>query len=186
MLKDRYIHNKLGIPIQTLQNWKKTEGYTFLLYNFLVNQSTKSFDKNIDFLLDQTGYSLMRLDELTELVRKNWSLLAEYTDYELIDTPPPPTGDKEWLYLAALHCDSQQSLVMRFVSGIFDKEDKLTDDYEKITRVFNKEGFTQPKIVYVVNAIKKPKYFASHTDTVSMITYSELVTKFTEEKIVII
>lgn len=186
MLKDRYIHNKLGIPIQTLQNWKNTEGYTYLLYSFLVSQSKESFDKSMDHLLNQTDYSLMNLSELTELVRSNWTLIDEYSDYELIDTVPASTKKEEWLYLAALHTDSEQSLVIRFVSGIFDKKDKLIRDKEKINSVFNTRGFKEPNIIYVVNAIKKPTYLKDHKDTISMITYTDFVKKFTEEKIIII
>lgn len=185
MLKDKYIHDRLGIPIQTLQNWKKSEGYTYLLYSFLVNQNQKSFDLKIDSLLDDEEYKLMTLRELTAMVEVNWNKMEGYSDYRLI-TESSSEDKEESLSLSGIHSDGKQSIIMRFVSGIYDKEEKLKNDIKHIVKIFDKEGLEKPKIIYVVNTIKNPKYFGSYKDYVSMISYSDLVKKFTQDKIIII
>jgi len=186
LLKDKYIHKKLGIPIQTLQNWKKAEGHTFLLYNLLVSQNKNSFDLSVQFVLDQTGYKLIEIHELVNLVKENWNKIEKYSHYKIVEADSPD----EWQYLAAIDENGNESLVIRFISGMFDKEEKLKKDAEKINNLFDEADLPRPKVVYVVNTIKKAKYFTSeknnYKDYISIITYADMIKKFTNDKIIII
>lgn len=47
-MKDIEITKNIGIPAQTLQDWKKSDGWRFILYNFLKRKEFIEIEKDIE------------------------------------------------------------------------------------------------------------------------------------------
>ncbi len=47
-MKDIEITKNIGIPAQTLQDWKKSSGWRFILYNFLKRKEFIEIEKDIE------------------------------------------------------------------------------------------------------------------------------------------
>jgi len=187
MLKDRAIHEKLGIPIQTLQNWKKSDGYTFLLYQYLIHQDQEKFDDKVQSILDLNNYVLMKPKEFAILIKEHWNEFNEFSDYKPLDSVVAKDDEEDQTYiLAEPKNDSKLTLVIQFVSGFSKRKDLFDKGLEKINNLYIETGLKKPKIIYVASSVTQPKYFGEYEQELSLITYSELYKRISDQKVLIV
>lgn len=187
LLKDKFIHDNLGIPIQTLQNWKKSEGSTLLLYNFLADHTPEDFKAIAKDVVDREKYILMNPEEFATLVKKHWDMFDVFSDYDPIDPVASLSKEDLQVILPATHKeDSRKTLAIRFVSGMSKRADLFKASITKTNELYRKSGLEIPKIIYVSITATEPKYFDEYSQEISIISYSELFEKFSNKKILIV
>lgn len=189
MIKDRFIHEKLGIPIQTLQNWKRSEGYTFLLYQFLKHQDEDLFKETATDIAKLYKYELMKAEDFAKLVKEHWGKFDFLSDYVPIDPVSSKSEDDSQVLLAATYKhdeNSKKTLLLNFVSGVSKQKKLFETGLNKINTIYTKGELKKPKIIYIATTATEPKYFGEYDQELSLISYAELFEKISAKKILIV
>ena len=187
MLKDKFLHDKLGIPLQTLQNWKKSDGYTSLLYHYLRHQDKDKFVTDVEGVASFYKYDLISPLEFSKLIEKNWDKFDIFKDYTLtLPSETNSTNGEEQSNLLALKTDqSKQILVVRFVYALSKRKTQFFKEVDDIISgiTIDSHELDTPKIIYVTSTTTEPAYFSDLNHDVSMINYSELYKIISDKKI---
>jgi hypothetical protein len=192
MLKDRFIHDTLGIPIQTLQNWKKSEGHNFLLYQYLVNQDKEKLKKDVQKIIDYHDYVLKTPEECSLLVEQNWEKFPQFDGYKPEETTDIKIGDDKLVTTIAFSKpDSSKHLnllVIRYAYALSRRKEVGLKEIESIVNAASQPHINPKtvKIVYVTTSGTAPTYFAKAECEVLLLTYTELYRIISDDKILIV
>ena len=192
MLKDKSIHDKLGIPLQTLQNWKKSEGYTQLLYQYLAHQDMDTFEKDVAKTTTFYDYILMTPEEFSSLVEENWDSYDLFKSYGFGNTKSTDIADGKSVVSVSTRKDSVNGklkmLILRYVYTMSKREKLFKKEIDSIIKSVSKRGLDESdvKIVYITSSNTEPSYFSEIAHDISMVSYSELHKIISDKKILII
>ena len=192
MLKDKFIHDKLGIPLQTLQNWKKSEGYTQLLYQYLAHQNIETFEKDVEKITTFYDYELMTPEEFSSLVEKNWNKYDLLKDYGFGNTKSADIVDEKTVISVATRKDSidgkLKMLILRYVYTMSKRAEPFIKEVDSIIKSVSEQGLNESdvKIIYITSSNTEPLYFSQIAHNISMVSYSELYKVISDNKIIII
>jgi len=192
MLKDKYIHDKLGIPLQTLQNWKKSEGYTKLLYQYLAHQNKGTFEKDVEKITDFYDYTLMTPEEFSSLIEENWNRYDLFKDYGFGNTKSADIVDEKTIISVATKKDSVDGklkmLILRYVYTMSKRAEPFMKEVDSIIESVSEQGIDESdvKIIYITSSNTEPSYFSKIEYEISMVSYSELYKIISDKKILVI
>jgi len=188
----KQIHDILGIPLQTLQKWKKSEGHTFLLYQYLVHQDQKKFETDARKIIDFYDYDLMTPEEFSHLVEKNWEKLSWFKGYKPGETVDIEIGDEKMVTTIALSNPNKDGemnlLVIRYAYALSRRKDVGLKEIERIIEAASNPHINQNtlKIIYVTTSGTEPSYFNDAGCDVSLLTYAELYKTLSDKKVLIV
>ena len=192
MLKDKFIHDKLGIPLQTLQNWKRSEGYTQLLYQYLAHQNMDTFEKDVEKITTFYDYTLMTPEEFSVLVEKNWNKYDLFKDYRFANTKSADLADEKTVLSVATKNNSidgkLKMLILRYVYTMSKRADTFIKEVDSIIESISEQGLDKSdvKVIYITSSNTEPSYFSKISHDISMVSYSELYKIISDKNILII
>jgi len=192
MLKDKFIHDKLGIPLQTLQNWKRSEGYTQLLYQYLAHQNMDTFEKDVEKITTFYDYTLMTPEEFSVLVEKNWNKYDLFKDYRFANTKSADLADEKTVLSVAIKNNSidgkLKMLILRYVYTMSKRADTFIKEVDSIIESISEQGLDKSdvKVIYITSSNTEPSYFSKISHDISMVSYSELYKIISDKNILII
>ena len=192
MLKDKFIHDKLGIPLQTLQNWKRSEGYTQLLYQYLAHQNMDTFEKDVEKITTFYDYTLMTPEEFSVLVEKNWNKYDLFKDYGFSNTKSADLADEKTVLSVATKNNSidgkLKMLILRYVYTMSKRADTFIKEVDSIIESISEQGLDKSdvKVIYITSSNTEPSYFSEIPHDISIMSYSELYKIISDKKILVI
>jgi hypothetical protein len=191
MLKDKFIHDTLGVPLQTLQKWKKSEGHNFLLYQYLVHQDKEKFQADVQKIIDFYDYVRMAPAEFSRIIELNWKKFPQFKGYIPKKTMDADIdSDKLVLTLALSEAkdDKADLMVIRYAYTLSRRKEIGLKEIERIVNAVSHHQINPDtlKIVYVTTSGTQPAYFSEATCKVTLLTYAELYKTLSGKKILIV
>jgi len=189
MLKDKLLHDRLGIPIQTLQNWKNSEGYTALLYKYLVSQDQQRFIEDTERVAKLYDYELMTPHQFAGLVEEHWEKFDIFAEY----LPPSSTHNLRVAEMAeglavTTSRDRKRLLFIRYAYAMSKKKEHVFKEVEQISSVAKSfsDKITSFRILYVSSSQREPKYLAELDVDVQMVNYATLYKEVSTKHLLIV
>jgi hypothetical protein len=192
MLKDKFIHDTLGIPLQTLQKWKKSEGHNFLLYQYLVHQNKDKFQSDAQKIIDFYDYEFKTPGEFSHLIEQNWEKFPQFDGYKPEETTDIKIGDDKMVTTIAFSKPDSSKLldllVIRYAYTLSRRKEIGLKEIENIVSAASQPHINHKtvKIVYVTTSGSEPSYFKDAGCNVSILTYTELYKTLSDKKILIV
>ena len=187
MIKDKLLHDKLGIPQQTLQNWKNSDTYTSLLYKYLISQDKEKFMSDTVKVADLYNYTLLTPKEFSAIVEENWDKFELFKGYEPPETITVLKDDKEQSMTVSYSSDKKSIILVRYVYAMSKKKEPF---FAEVKRVVDKikgiESIESFKIIYITSTHATPKFFSELKYDVAMANYAELYERITDKHLLII
>jgi hypothetical protein len=191
MLKDKFIHDTLGIPLQTLQKWKKSEGHNFLLYQYLAHQDKEKFQSDIQKIMDFYDYERMTPAEFSRIIELNWEKFPQFKGYvpkETLDADID--SDKLVLTFALSEAENGKAdlMVIRYAYTLSRRKEIGLKEIKRIINAVSHHQINPDtfKIVYVTTSGTPPAYFSEAACKVSLLTYAELYRTLSDKKLLIV
>ncbi len=188
MLKDRQLHDKLGIPIQTLKNWKSSKGYTSLLYKYLIHQNSEKFVKDVDTIVSLYEYDLLTPKEFSNVVEQNWDKFALFNGYNFHTTFSVRKKEEEQAVTLALKESDNSVLLVRYIYAVSKRAELFEDEITRVLeRVKNLEvPINSIKFIYVSTSHNPPKYFDKLEQDVRLVNYGSLYEQVSDKHLLIV
>ncbi len=192
MIKDKLLHDRLGIPQQTLQNWKNSDTYTSMLYKYLISMDEEKFKKDTQLVGELYNYVLMTPTEFCELIKKDWSKFKQFSGYASPlsgSVGDIAIGDEETLTFAVtFNPKNKELLLVRFVYAMVKKKETFLKEIEKFSKLLNQldEEVSSCKFIYITSSLNAPKYFDEIQKDVSILNYKELYKVISDKHLLII
>lgn len=188
MLKDKQLHDRLGIPIQTLQNWKNSDTYTRLLYLYLINQGKDRFEQESKQVADFYKYELLTPKQFSQIVDENWERFELFKGYNPPSSNTLRNNDAEETLTAALSADGNSILLIRYGYAMSKKKETVLNEVNKMLDIVKEAAPHLPslKIVYVSSTQSTPKYFDEIEQDIAMVNYAELYKEVSDKHLLIV
>ena len=188
MLKDKQLHEKLGIPLQTLHNWKKSETYTSLLYKYLTYQDEDRFNEDTEKVISYHNYDLLTPKEFSSIIEQNWGQFELFQGYEYHSTIDVKKGAEEQAATLAFKQTDNSVLLIRYIYAVSMKEELFTKEVdEMVERIktidMQVDSF---KIIYVTTRHNPPKYFDNLKHDVRLVNYASLYEQVSNKHLLIV
>ncbi len=188
MIKDKLLHDMLGIPQQTLQNWKNSDTYTSLLYKYLVNQDREEFISNADKIAEFYNYTLLTPKDFGAMIEKYWEKFEHFDGYKSPQTLTVQKGDDEQSITVAYDLSTKSAILVRYIYAMSKKRELFFDEVERVAE--KAKGIDNDiksfKIIYVTSTHSVPKYFAELKYDVTMVNYAELYERISDKHLLIV
>ncbi len=188
MLKDKLLHEKLGIPQQTLQKWKKSDTYTSLLYKYLVHQEQSNFITDTEKVASFYNYELLTPKEFSRIVEHNWDTFELFRDYNHTKTVDIQKGDDSQIATIAYDANHKIILIIRYIYALSKRKEHFFDEVERTVKMIksNSDNKFVSRLVYVTTTEKKPKYFDELKHDVSLVSYASLYAGVSDKHLLIV
>ena len=187
MIKDKLLHDKLGIPQQTLQNWKNSDTYTSLLYKYLISQDKDRFVSDTGNVADLYNYTLLTPKEFSTIIEDNWDQFKLFEGYEPPETITVLKDDEEQSITVSYSSDRKSIILVRYAYAMSKKKESFFSEVErvvdKIKSISSIESF---KIVYITSTHATPKFFSELKYDVTMVNYAELYERISDKHLLIV
>ena len=188
MVKDRQLHDKLGIPIQTLKNWKSDTGYKALLYRYLTHQNSEKFIEDAEKIASVYEYDLLTPKELSSIVEQNWEKFDIFDGYDFSGTVNVKKDDEIRTATVAYNAKDSSILLIRYIYAVRKKKELFFDEVERMVKQIKEIDLkiNSFQLFYVTTTHNPPKYFNELKYDVRLVNYGSLYEKVSNKHLLIV